>query len=478
MFFVWLEQFVETHYKKILLFLVILFLGVATWHVSASPATWFDEGINLGIAKSWLVNGVYRLPLAPYTFVTDRSFLITTNYPVLLPVALSLKLFGFSLFSARLPMILFLFLFVCAMYVLARRLYGKNAALVTMALVISFAPFYGDGKAVLGEVPGLVYFLFGLFLLPKELDSRRLFLSGLLFGLSAATKPFFLILAPAIFVGEWFAYSIKTKMFWQRIGSLSLGAILPVLIWLKTILPSFSWNGILTATKYYSNSYAGTDFFVLMAHNVWRFFSESTPLHFLFLLIIFLGGLWQAKKQGKKIHKIEIIILTFCLINLAWYLKTPGWYRYFFTAHILLFLFTPAFLIRLIPRRVAIALLVGLFIFQSIHLFTRRNDSLYNDDTATVFSRQVMTFTKPSDKILIINSPSAAFLLNDREIYQYLQINPKLHFGDADFFNQYQYIILSGSTADLDIPDVDTDIFSRYTPLYGSGHYMLYKRRL
>ena len=166
------------------------------------------------------------------------------------------------------------------------------------------------------------------------------------------------------------------------------------------------------------------------------------------------------------------------MINLAWYLKTPGWYRYFFTAHILLFLFTPAFLIRLIPRRVAIALLVGLFIFQSINLFTRRNDSLYNDDTATVFSRQVMTFTKPSDKILIINSPSAAFLLNDREIYQYLQINPKLHFGDADFFNQYQYIILSGSTADLDIPDVDTDIFSRYTPLYGSGHYMLYKRRL
>ena len=104
----------------IILFLLLFFLG--TWQLSNSPATWFDEGINLEIAKSLINHGIYSLEVGPGEFVETRQFLITSNYPVLLPVALSLKFFGINLAAARLPMVLFLIAFALAAYFLVKKL--------------------------------------------------------------------------------------------------------------------------------------------------------------------------------------------------------------------------------------------------------------------------------------------------------------------------------------------------------------------
>ena len=95
--------------EKILFALTILILITASlWQLPNNPATWFDEGINLGIAKSLIEKGVYSLQIAPEKFVETRPFLITTNYPVLFPIATSIKLLGFNLTSARIPMIIFI----------------------------------------------------------------------------------------------------------------------------------------------------------------------------------------------------------------------------------------------------------------------------------------------------------------------------------------------------------------------------------
>jgi 4-amino-4-deoxy-L-arabinose transferase-like glycosyltransferase len=72
----------------------------------------------------------------------------------------------------------------------------------SLGLVATFAPLYGNGKNVLGEVPGLLFVL--LFLLcvryiESGKSTERLFLfAGLMLGLAVVTKPIFLLLLPVV----------------------------------------------------------------------------------------------------------------------------------------------------------------------------------------------------------------------------------------------------------------------------------------
>lgn len=450
----------------ILFFLLLLLLFFGTWHLPQSPATWFDEGINLGIAKSLVEDGVFSLKVGPGEFIEARRFLITSNYPVILPAALSLKFFGFNLAAARAPMVLFLFLFVLTAYFLTKKLYGKTAALMSAALIVSFTPFYGNGKNVLGEIPGLFYFLCALLLLAPESNFKKFVLAGFFIGLSVATKPFFLIVPAAILVGEIICHrSIK------RIAALALGGILPIIFWLYTISPGFSFAGLFSTFSYYSNSYASTEFGSLVFANFLRFFTESTPIHFLLLFALFVVFIFWKQKKGEGIKEVEIIFIVFVLLALAFYLKTPGWYRYFFPAHVTLFLIFPAALIYLFNKKTAIVLISALFLFQSGYTISQRHTSIYYSDEAENFSKYVMDSTALQDKILIINGPSAAFLINGRQIYQYLQINPILFFGHANA-DDYQYIALQEEA-----PDGFKEILeSNYIIQKQIGHYALYKK--
>ncbi|QQG42856.1 MAG: glycosyltransferase family 39 protein [Candidatus Giovannonibacteria bacterium] len=456
----------------ILTFLFIILILFGVWRLPYSPATWFDEGINLGIAKGLINHGVFSLEIAPGEFVETRQFLITSNYPVLLPAALSMKLFGLNLVAARAPMVLFLFLFALAAYFLVKKLYGKTAAIMSVALIVSFTPFYGNGKNVLGEIPGLFYFLCALLILGRTLadeNSRRgrapesaragirnfqmrefgqLFLAGLFIGLSAATKPFFLIVPAAVWAGEIACRRGDFKILLKRLLLVAFGAFPPLVFWFYTILPSFSLAGLFSAFNYYSNSYASVSFGGLIFTNFLRFFTESTPIHFLLLFVASAAFLIWNKKNGEKIKEAEIIFSVFILLALAFYLKTPGWYRYFFPAHMVLFLVFPAAALRLVGRKTAVFLIALLFIFQTSYTISQRNSSLYYSDEAEIFSEYVAETTAPDDKIFIINAPSAAFLIEGRQVYQYLQINPVLSFGKTDIEN-YNYVAVSGEGVDI-----------------------------
>ncbi len=460
------------------LFVALFFVG--TWHLSASPATWFDEGINVGIARSALLHGVYSLEVGPNEFVTERQFLVTTNYPVLLPVATSLKLFGQNLFAARLPMVLFLLLFALVAYLLVKRLYGSDASLLTLALLVSFVPLYGNGKAVLGEVPGLFFLLAGLWCLPSTLHARKVCLAGFLFGLCIATKPYFLLLIPAVLCGEYMT-STTRREFLQRIGYGALGAFLPLAVWMWTILPAVSWADVVSTFGYYSNSYATDGFGYLVASNLMRFISETTPLHFLLLFVISVLGMWFNKKRGGLLRKEEVILIILIVLTAVWYLKTPGWYRYFFPAHVLLFVLFPGALLRIFTRKIAIGVAVGLVVVQSTMLIGKRNDPLYNSTESAVFSGEVLSRTERDASILVVNNPSIAFLLSGRAVYQYLQINPERYFGRNVLHDQslvpYRYIIFDDQSVVTDIPDLRQTLDARYEKLFEFGHGILYKHK-
>lgn len=468
-------------YKKniILILLCFIFIFLSLWRLPHSPATWFDEGINVGIAQSLVTRGTFSLFVSPDFVVNERSFLITTNYPVLLPVAASLKLFGMNFTAARAPMVLFLFFFVLTAYLLVRGMFGKTEAIMTLALIISFAPFYGNGKAVLGEVPGLFYFLVGLLFLQKNRHWWRIILAGLFLGLGIATKPFFLLILPAIAVGELYKSIKLKKVLWKRYFFICAGLSVPILFWIITIIPEFSVAGIFKTITYYLNSYADSNFVELVYSNIIRFITETTPLHFLILLIISVIGLIIGVKREKTMSEIVIIILCFIFFTFFWYLKTPGWYRYFFPAHLLLFLFFPAALLKIAPKRIVIFVLTCLFLLQSAVLISKINDPLYYATETEDFAQYVYNYLPADANFLIINNPSVVFLLNDKAVYQYLQINQTLNFGINNITqlsgDPYDYIISSGSLENVKLEGAEDFIVSNYELVKRVGHLELHK---
>lgn len=480
-FFLFLQK------NVILIFLFTILIFLSTWHLSASPATWFDEGINVGIVKSFIQEGVYSLQIAPHHFVQERPFLITTNYPVLIPVALATYFGGMNFVAVRTPMVLFLWLFAALSYLLVNRLYGKKYALLSLALIITFVPFYGNGKAVLGEVPGLVFLLAALLAWPKRFQPRRLLIAGLLFGLSIASKPFFLIVIPALFLGELYnCYWLRNNFFWQRAILMFGGALLPLILWFYTILPNFSWQSMSQIIGYYSNSYAASGFVFQIITNIKRFFTETTPIHFMVLAAVTGSACFvRTRRRGQKsFEPTEIVLWVFIFINVLWYLKTPGWYRYFFTAHLLLFLFFPAALDILLARWSAVAslLVIFLILIQFGYLVTKRHDTLYNSSSAEHIATQAADFLKAKQTILVINAPSVAFLLPSDYLYQYLQINPALHFGQASLYSAdgqpYHFILLPGNPDSVLLPNLAHTLSNSYQLIRQEGHYMLYRYRL
>lgn len=470
--------------------IIIFFVVASTWHISASPATWFDEGINLGIASSLIRHGVYSLELGPNSFVPsiERSFLITTNYPTLIPVAASLyflQSFDPGLGMARVPMVLYLWLFGFFLFRIIKRLSDNPwTPWLALALLATFAPLYGNGKAVLGEIPGLVFLCAGILTLPQSLNHKRLFGAGLLFGLSIAAKPYFLIVAPAVLVSELFFYWSHKKIFFSRIGIMTLGAVIPLFLWLMTIIQPFHWITILGAINYYANSYAVQSLWDSVGVNLLRFVSESTPIHFMLLFIPTII-VWIRRYQHKTITATEIILAVFILITFGWYLKTPGWYRYFFTAHVLLLALFPLSLSKIFSRKTAAIISVGLFAIQLVHVVSRTRDPLYNSDAATVFTTEMKQKKVPSGDVLVINSPSIAFLLRNQpevRIHQILQINPDLHFGYASLKmlydgGWYPYVITSGSLADTDLEQNYDVLEKEYEPIVVVEKYQLFKKR-
>jgi len=469
-----------TDKKNIILILLVFLLAVFSfWHLSSSPATWMDEGINIGIAKSLVTSGVYSLEVSPDNFVAQRPFLITTNYPVLLPVAFFVKLFGFNLFWTRVVMIIFIFLFAGAFFKLSKDLYSKEAAIMALALIVSFVPFYGNGKAVLGEVPGLAYFLLGLIFLNKDFSFKRFFLAGLFFGLSMATKPFFLIIVPAVFLGELYRYWKIRDNFWRRTLTLFLGAMLPVLAWIFSILPNISISGIVQMIGYYSNSYAAENFGQAIIKNVARFFTESTPIHFAVLAFALLFFIFLKVRQKQNFKEAEVILFVFIFLTFLWYLKTPGWYRYFFPAHLLLFMFFPVALFSIFKKKFVFFLILIAFFAQLAYLMSVINNWLYDSNETLRLTSYIMEETPYESSVFIANNPSAAFSLRDRQIYQYLRINPELFFGTDSLKDKeglyYEYIAIAPQETN-GIYGLSELLEGSYQKIYEFGHYVLYKK--
>jgi len=436
---------VKNIYEKVfIVFLVAITLFFAAYKLTESPPTWFDEGFVIQSAENLVNDGIMGIKIEPDLIVHNATF-FSTGFPLAYPVGWAMELFGRGLLPARSVMVLFTILLVLLCYFLAKKIWGFKIAAFSSLLLVGFAPLYGNGRNVLGEVPGvffLVLFLYYLYKIEKKKfvgSYSDYIMAGLSVALCLSTKSIFLVLPLAVILALIIFYK-NIAWDWRRIlAGLAAGSVV-IAVLLKT---QFLGGGpLVDVLRDYANPYAVGDMSVLVWQNIKRFFTEGTPIYLLGTMLIWLLSLAIRKIRSETTSLTEIVSFFFSLFICLSYLRMVGWYRYLFAAQILSLLFLPAsslIMFEWLKSKFAwsrninikiVFILFGVLIgaqFLYLHYFSWTASYYYSRATSSLenyFNR--IDF---SEKIFLYNSPEIATFLPSKNYYQYLKINDELILG-------------------------------------------------
>jgi len=412
----------------LILILILCVAGFfATYHLTESPPVWFDEGFYVQSAANLAAYGHMGLQIAPHV-IEPPSKLITVGYPLIYPLALGFKIFGISIATARSIMALFIMGFVIASYLLARLLFGRTIALGTLALLATLPTLYGNGKSVLGEVPGLVYLvLFLICFARSRLGTPKkyiwLIVASIFAGLCVATKPTFLLLLPAVAVGAFIEWKRGTFSIKELFVSSLIGFI-PILYWIVTQFRT--GDSLLTILITYSNPYQIKDMLHVILVNISHLFTDIGPLYLTGMLCVWIVALWIRHKRQEKIPVEEIIVLIFSILTIVSYVRTAGWYRYLFEAQAMALIFFPnAFFIVMkfiIPsaKKITISAVVILTVLGAYQILCDSFVAESYNSHKTAFLEEYFNTVSPATSFFFYNVPEATFFIRSANYFQYI----------------------------------------------------------
>ncbi len=468
----------QTTRTDIFLFCIgaVLVLFFSSYRLFASPEPWLDEGLIIQSAQGLLETGKAALPTAPG--VWEPAWYITTGFPVTAPLAGMFAVFGTSLESARVVMFIFLICFYSMLWLYMRRAVGGTAAWLGFFLLIFFAPIYGHGRNVLGEVPGLLCILTSLLPLiqGRPLSRKGALWIGIFAGLAVATKPIFVLFLPALLLGLLLHKRelALTKVFFFG----ALGVAVPLLVWAVT---QFDHTTIVRVFSVYANPHEVTVWQAIMT-NIQRLGTEMQPLYFFLALGAWTTSYGVRRWRKEPVAPSEEILLFFSLLVCVAYLRTVGYYRYFFPAQVFALLYVPQSLWYLFCRNSLIrsrGVIVGIFLLIAF----QAHETVYNSWVATHYNStrtQVLTdyFATPTDvPIFLYQTPEVFPFLNNRPAYQYVHITPSINPGE-----EYISLLRSGLVEHVITPrDVfiehQSDLFYHYTQLEQLDSYVILTTR-
>ena len=181
-----------------------------------------------------------------------------------------------------------------------------------------------------------------------------------------------------------------------------------------------------------------------MLANFLRFFQELSPLYTaLFFGIWSVSVFIREREKSENTGIAERMAFVFSLLVLFFYLRTPGWYRYFFPAQILALTYLPSSMFYLIPRifrkipwnprAVVTSILLGLAVFQAYQVgFDSWVAGAYRSTRTAELSAYFREWN-PEKSIFIYNAPEVViFLPRDAVYYQFLEINKGRAIGQAE----------------------------------------------
>lgn len=422
------------------LLLVVAYFGFN--NLTEEPHIWFDDSLVMQLAKNLAVSGHYGVEIAPNQF-TSYPYYITVGFPVVLPAVLAMKIFGVTIWAARFAAVMFMLVMALAFYLLSRAFFGRLTAFFAMALLISFPPFYGNGKALLGEVPGLAYLFLAILIWQRgheEKNKRRLIifyvLAGLLAGFSVVSKPSYLLLIPGFALMLFLEYLEHGGKYWRRFAAWAAGFFVAAAAWFAVTVPRpYSVSIFKDIFSYYANSRGDADLWKTVSANLPRLVTDGSAIFFLVLFVVVLAAFF-IEFFGKRISIEATPLYVFVFLSFLWWLKTPGYYRYFFPAEIILLMFFPASL-KVFLRTIfgtylggyflRVVAIIALIVFQFYWL-------IFNSFSSTSGATKVISILnnnfKQSSEIFVLNSPEFGFGIEGHNFSQYFYYNPVNALGE------------------------------------------------
>jgi len=310
-------------WRLLFLCFALVYAFILLLNLTKAPIQW-DEISHL--------NGGALIYWGHYGDVVNRAF-----YPPLFDVfaAFSFKVFGITLFAARLFPVIFSVLSLWAVFELANRMYGGKAGLLS-AIMLGIMPgfFWLSGYAMI-ETTLIFFITASLFCFYHWLSSRRdrmLVLSGVALGLGFLAK-YQIIIAGVIMILSLILLARKQLKFaFKKFSILIAYAVLVVTPWLiiaydvyRDVLLS-KWIYALQVgnpeRSVYSTRFPGPIFYFIEL--VWPH-DNIHPIS-IFLYILGLGGL--AFMVWRHRHEDKFILIWFACIFIFFTLISNREWRY------------------------------------------------------------------------------------------------------------------------------------------------------
>jgi len=329
---------------------------------------------------------------------------------------------------------------VATLFFIVRQLFDYRIAASALLLVASFPPLYGNGKSVLGEVPGLFFlalFLYFILLIEKtNYATRRYYIfAGLAAGLCVAAKPLFILLLPSVAAGM-FLLRKSIHFHWKHIALGIATFFIPVAVWIN--MQASTDDSFFKTLMFYSNPYVVPmqDMSALVLSNIKHFFTDTSASYFLFIFITWLSSFVVRIFLKKRITFTESIAMFYSLLVVLAYVRTAGWHRYFFTAEIFALLFFPSalyFFFQLFSEKIKqFKKLNYLFVVMAISLLIAagHTSKLWSDswvarsyaDTKTAELEKYVGGIDPQKTVLVYDVPESVIFLPTKNYYQTVKL--------------------------------------------------------
>ncbi|OGJ55166.1 hypothetical protein A3D11_03795 [Candidatus Peribacteria bacterium RIFCSPHIGHO2_02_FULL_49_16] len=336
------------------------------------PAVWADDGLFMMVARSLAQGHGYTFPILEHRWAFP--YFLAVGPPLIFPVALSIKLFGFSIAAARLPMIDYLLGTCALLYIFTLRCTGKTAARFCLLLLITLSAFVNTAKPVMGEIPGFFFLLFGLLVFQTKHERKRYaVLAGLLFATAIVTKLTYGLILPSLGIA-WLVMLWKKE--WQKVTWLTIAGLVAFLMFLPwRFLEMSNASGLHEEFQFLIGEGADDDETLFLTQVLRGELVWLKPPYLLFGLLLLLGsiGLWKTRKTFPSHFTLTIVSLI--AFFTVYFVSSFGWYRHVLPAHLLLLPFVFVGGMALLHKRAIGMLLGAIALTQGLYQLDHRGSS-------------------------------------------------------------------------------------------------------
>ncbi|HEY4493701.1 MAG TPA: glycosyltransferase family 39 protein [Candidatus Paceibacterota bacterium] len=464
---------------------VAVLVGVIAARLTTTPAYWFDEAVNLEVARTFAETGHYALATSPDEYYSHSYQFETSGYPLVAPLALLFKVFGFSFSLARGMMLISLIVFLFSVYFLARHWWGDWPAVGAVALLASFPPLVFNGMSIIGEVPALALITLGLLSLDYFLERRKLLnfvLAGLAFGLALSAKPLFAPLILALFVA-YLVYRKGLHIESREYLAFIIAFVLPLFAFLFLAMPQ---SGGFDSIWGIVSTYMGRSSQHMMGENVIsnlrNLFTQASGIYTLVLALI-CALAFTSRSVREKLNLSRLVGFLFALIMLLFFIQSVGWGRYLLATQVALLIALPVALIAILSRfswyrrYLVPSLIVLLCVGQFAHAITKSELRTLSGPREAELE-EFLSANAPDGGVYFIDSFEAAALLTSERRYHYFRFedrivmpNPLDNLPNSSF----EYIITKQDNPDFAMY-IDS-VLLHYELLATHGSLSLYKRK-